>query len=709
MTDTEVDDLEGGGKGDPASVRLQFDASILARLGEELIPDSDQGLLELVRNAYDAGAKRCTIELLNAERAGGTIVIEDNGVGMTTQDLTHGFLVLGRSRKTQRQHGRLMVGEKGLGRLAALRLGRRVTVETRPRGLGVKHTLELDWDRFSSAKVVEDVELVIATTGLGRSESSHGTTITIHDLREPMPAPKQESLARSLLLLSDPFGSDLGFEASLKSQAFQDLSKMIRAEYLGAAEYRLTARVNDHGQASAELRHHTGRLLASATHAELRRDLRSSVPEMLPYACPPAEFEMYVFLLGGKSESSNVRLRQLGVRKVSTWVKAVGGIHLYHRGLRVRPFGDPGYDWLGLNVRRVQSPEDRPGTNTTVGRVLVNDEDDLLVPKTDRVGFVENEAFQELHDFAYDATEFMARWRIAQSRRQRESRRERERTEVDDASERLAQAVGKLPPAQRAPVAEAVRTLTVATRKRDEGRVADIQLYRTMSTLGAATSVFAHETDKPTERLLSLLKVLRRRVKRAVGDESSLLEPLDELDRVAAGLRALTQMPLRLLKANRRRIASTGVGASAQEVLETFDYFLRSNTVSVETTFAENDRVLAAPAALEVIVANLLVNAVAALTNDSRSSQQRTVSVATTLDNGMVTLEFSDNGPGFQGITVERVWELGETRREGGSGLGLTIVRDTVKDLGGTATAVSPGVMGGATFIIQIPAARSAR
>lgn len=686
-------------------VRLQFDASILARLGEELIPDPDQGLLELVRNAYDAGASRCTIELMSAESVGGTIVIVDDGVGMTRQDIADGFLVLGRSRKVQRQHGRLMVGEKGLGRLAALRLGRRVTVETWPRGEAVRHVLELDWDKFSAAAVVEEVELDIVTTPTEGAGARAGTTITIRDLREALPKAKQESLARSLLLLSDPFGSDLGFEANLKSEEFEDLSRMLRAEYLGAAEYQLTASVDQNGIAKAELRDHRGNTLASANHT----DLRAGTASKIPYACPPAEFEMYVFLLGGKSESANLKLRQLGVRRVSNWLKAVGGVHLYHRGLRVRPFGDPGYDWLRLNVRRVQSPEDRPSTNTAVGRVLVNDEGDFLVPKTDRVGFVENEAFQELREFAYDATEFMARWRIDRSRQQREARRDKERTDVDDASDQLTRAVSSLPPAQRAPVAEAVRTYTAAARKRDEGRMADIQLYRTMSTLGAATSVFAHETDKPTERLLSLLTILRRRATKKLGDDPQIVGPLDELDRVASGLRALTQMPLRLLKANRRRVAATSVGASAHEVLTTFDYFLRSNTINVETEFAESDRVQAAPAALEVIVANMVVNAVAALTSDPSPSVERTLSLTTTRSDNAVTLEVSDNGPGLVGISPEAVWRLGETRREGGSGLGLTIVKDTVNDLGGEVQALSSGRLGGATFIVELPAAGTSR
>ncbi|GAG05310.1 unnamed protein product, partial [marine sediment metagenome] len=41
--------------------------------------------------------------------------------------------------------------------------------------------------------------------------------------------------------------------------------------------------------------------------------------------------------------------------------------------------------------------------------------------------------------------------------------------------------------------------------------------------------------------------------------------------------------------------------------------------------------------------------------------------------------------------------------RPNGTGLGLTIVRDTVTDLGGTVDALEKGELGGAEFIIELP------
>jgi signal transduction histidine kinase len=638
------------------------------------------------------------IELIGADQVGGTVVVRDDGDGMTREDITNGFLVLGRSRKSRRNRGRLTVGEKGLGRLAALRLGDTVTVRTRPRGQRVEHRLTLDWSKFDKTSVVEDVPLDIVTSP---TKGGQGTEVYIDGLRRPVTDSQQKSLARSLLLLGDPFGGKGEFEAVLQTEGFVDLADLVRSAYLAAADFKLIADLDAHGQASAVLLGVGGEVLATASHDELVRDGGL-------YRCPPASFELYVFRLGGGSAGSvNLRLRQVGVRKVSDWLKVVGGIHLYHRGLRVRPFGDPGYDWLQLDVRRASSPEDRPSTNTVVGRVSVDDEQDALLPKTDRLGFVENEAFAELHRFAVDATEFMAKWRTEQSRQRRMAEKKKSETKVDTARADLTSAVNSLPAPVRAEVQQAVRRFEQATERRDEARLRDIQLYRTLSTIGAATAVFAHETDKPTVLLKSLLKAARRRAERELGEgfESRLGEPFDQLDRVADGLRALTQMPLRLLRAERRRVRATSIGATMDDTLETFKYFLDRAGVKVDRDFALGDEVRAPAAALEVIAANMIINAITAFLSDRRPGATRTLRLGTSHDDSHVTLEISDDGPGLQGISVDDVWKLGETRREGGSGLGLAIVRDTVTDLGGSAEVFSPGALGGATFVVRLPKA----
>lgn len=191
-----------------AQPHLRFATDILRRLGEELIPHPDQGIVELVRNAYDADATTCTIELINADQENGTLRITDNGVGMTRNAILDGWLVLGRSGKATHKLtklGRIPVGEKGLGRLAALRMGTKAELTTRPKSQRKReYRVIFDWDRFEHARVVEDVPVPVTLQRRPKKAKS-GTTIEITNLRSRFRRAEVTRLARALLLLSDPF------------------------------------------------------------------------------------------------------------------------------------------------------------------------------------------------------------------------------------------------------------------------------------------------------------------------------------------------------------------------------------------------------------------------------------------------------------------------------------------------------------------------
>ena len=121
------------------TAHLRFSPDILKRLGEELNPFLDKGILELAKNAYDADAIHCTITLEHIEHPGGQVTVTDDGKGMSVDNVLSGWLVLGhsgKSTKKQTKLGRVPSGSKGLGRLAALRLGKQAQMTTQPKGEG---------------------------------------------------------------------------------------------------------------------------------------------------------------------------------------------------------------------------------------------------------------------------------------------------------------------------------------------------------------------------------------------------------------------------------------------------------------------------------------------------------------------------------------------------------------------------------------------
>jgi hypothetical protein len=104
-------------------------------LGRQQIAGTQNAINELFKNAHDAYGKHVRIDFFEDE---GTLVIRDDGVGMTREDFEEKWLVLGTESKAAENRGlqfrpkgaklRQITGEKGIGRLAIALLGRQVLV-----------------------------------------------------------------------------------------------------------------------------------------------------------------------------------------------------------------------------------------------------------------------------------------------------------------------------------------------------------------------------------------------------------------------------------------------------------------------------------------------------------------------------------------------------------------------------------------------------
>ncbi len=677
--------------------RFGFAPQILRRLGEELVPHPDQGIVELVRNAYDADAKTCTIDLAEVRSGGGTIVVEDDGDGLTRDSIVDGWLVLGRSQKTRdvRTRGdRVPAGDKGLGRLAGLRLGRTAVLRTRPASEpGVEYEVSIDWDEFDVARVVEDVPIEVKKAKTSRCP---GSTIELRDLREEFGRSHVNRLARALVLLKDPFEHDEGFRPVLLAPGFEDLERRVAESYFEDVEYRIVAELDRNGSAQARVLDPAGDVRFAAEHAEFaaRRDRET-------YTSPEARFEIWVFNLSG----ANFAARSSTLSEVRDWLKVVGGVHIYQHHLRVPPYGDIGYDWLAMNLRRARSPENRPSTNNSVGRVVLESDDELLVQKTDRTGFIESNAFGELRSFCQDALDWSAAEleRVAEKRRQTEREKaKRDRKGADTDADTVRSTLEESDPAARAAFARYEKAL----ERQLESMKEDVLLYRTLGTVGTTSSAFAHESIKPASRIEQAVKLARKSGQMHFGEAFSAAvgRQLNAIEKAASALGKWAQMPLRLLQRDKRRSRRVDIREAVEDVVELLEPFLADAKIEVERSLPEAEvPVFAPPAAIESIVANLLVNALRAVVESGRRPRQIRVSLSVDDQPHFATLAVADSGNGIRGIGRDDVWLPGRTSHREGTGLGLTIVRDSASDMGGSAALSETSDLGGAEFLVTLP------
>lgn len=179
---------------------LKFDAhpSVVFRLGEELISDGIQALLELVKNSYDADAGFAKVTIHTTEpnpvedtdfpTAKGVVVIEDDGVGMDLKTIENGWLLISNLAKREMKEkgetskrGRTPLGDKGLGRLGAQRLGRNLEIFTQTENAKEALHISFSWDDFLKAGKLSDVEVKHTRLSLRKKK---GTRIVISNLKE---------------------------------------------------------------------------------------------------------------------------------------------------------------------------------------------------------------------------------------------------------------------------------------------------------------------------------------------------------------------------------------------------------------------------------------------------------------------------------------------------------------------------------------------
>jgi len=681
-------------------VPLRFSPSILRRLGEELNPSPDQSILELVKNSYDADAVDCTIELIKTDRPGGTIKISDNGDGMDAEAIKNGWLVLGQSLKPPgglTKLKRIRAGSKGLGRLAALRMGSSATLVSRPKKEPKRQfRLNINWSDYDKVKLVEDITLTIEEEP--SPEKSHpGTEITLENLRSNITRGDVKRLARSLLLLADPFGeTPESFRPVLKAPEFADLEALVKNRYFKDAEYHLTARVDKTGKAHAAVTDWRGEELFSAGHKDL---ITEGAEE--PYKCPPVEFDLWAFILTKTTFSS----RPSSMEEVKNWLKTFGGIYLYQNGLRVNPYGNPGNDWLEMNMLRVRNPEERPATYNSIGRVSVFDTDELLVQKTDRSGFIESDAFLELKRFATDALEWMAKRRLAIAEKRRVKERTEAAKEAASSKEAVQDAINKLPKAARENVKSSFEKYDRVRHREVSILRKEVQLYRTLGTAGITAATFAHESSGNPIKVISLAaSTVARLGRKLLGEKyiSTIGEPVELIRKSTDALKVLGNVTLSLTDHEKRRAGRVNIHRVIKSLLKTFTPFLIEREVNIIAELAPCEPFLrGSEAALESIITNFLNNSIFWFAG--MQILERKVIIRTQVKENILTLRVLDNGPGIVGISKKNIWLPGETTRPNGTGLGLTIVRDAVADLGGTVDAIEHGELGGAEFIIELP------
>jgi uncharacterized protein (TIGR02391 family) len=185
----------------PASdLLLKFDSHTIEHLGSNMYSRLPNAVAELVANAYDADATTITVQVIGSGEDQ-RIVVEDNGHGMSRDDVRDKYLRIGRNRRgrepiAKSESGRRTVsGKKGLGKLALFGIGHKIELATKRAGSAERLVVTMIWQDL----IETEGDYQPTSTSLPASAQEHGTSVTVSKLTRSSdisPADLAESLSR---------------------------------------------------------------------------------------------------------------------------------------------------------------------------------------------------------------------------------------------------------------------------------------------------------------------------------------------------------------------------------------------------------------------------------------------------------------------------------------------------------------------------------
>lgn len=454
------------------------DTHLFRELGELLVGRDSTALIELVKNAYDADATSCTVTATRLDSdEHGSITVTDDGTGMTEAQFRAGFLRIATRSKTEQRvsarFGRRYTGSKGIGRLAAHKLARKIKIESTaadPKTLKLLEKIRatIDWDEIERCATLDELHqnpkaIKIEQLQFG-PEDEHGTTLTLAPLRKfwtvkerqrfvddataaaaPPILTKRLTITEEKVLFATPRVASVASKTASAKKATR--AKKWKLDLLGDLDIGddIWSPIADATDWVLELRVRGGKVAYSvaptkrfaSTHQQARPFVFPSVKP--DYVVP--DFDCRVF-----------------IRTSNRWRSRKNtGVRIFQEGFRVPPYGEEGDDWLKLDEKysmrsrkaneeidplmpAPSSKDDRLMSFTNrhcVGAVFLTREDaPQLKSLISREGFVPDRHFDGIQQTVINGLSIVSRAYAQASEEQREERRNKRST--DDPSGAIA-------------------------------------------------------------------------------------------------------------------------------------------------------------------------------------------------------------------------------------------------------------------------------
>ena len=705
-------------------LKWRFDVSTFQLIGRELITDRVTALFELVKNSYDANARKVTVTFENVQPSkenpevpvpGSRITIKDDGYGMTLSDVRDKWMVIGTSSKRKERispspFNRRCVGEKGIGRFAVDKLGSKVNIITKKAGEPQWLKVEIDWNLYSKLMESDGINLF---TDIENSYTyipaddiqESGTALVITDIREPWEKGDIEHFINESARITSPFVR--------LNPSFRVLT--IAGEY-GIEDYGVS-NTSDLSLAtlSYEISYNEGKQ-ESLQYNELTHTIdKVLIPLKI---CGGVNFKIYYFEPNDRDK----------YRKKYKY-DPIDGVKIYRDGMLTTPFvetekeSDNKRDILGIDKRVWANIFDKISSRQFIGILdITKDDNPKIIDATNRQDFLDNDEYKELKSFIIlqlEALEGYRKWT-------REQLKDKSHHEIAEAQNQVSQFVTTIAEiAQTYPqLNESLKPLEVAAKSVDKAFNKAIKLqkeserefqrkenaYLGIISLRAFSIDIAHSVRTAISKIKSDARFFMEHYPNPLL-EDKFLQYAREMHEVMTTLSRIVDYELSFSQSN-VEFEKLHLAKFIREEFARWQEKLKAHHVKIDLGNLDEGVILNTNRQFIVeILDNLIDNSIKAMAN----SDEKIIKVSLSeeieksrdkIERDDVKIVFSDTGCGIP--LEKREWVFGlyntTTETQGGAGVGLYIVRARVNSLKGKVSIVDSEYGNiGTTFEISIP------
>lgn len=737
------------------TLKIKPYARLLTMLGEQLIKNERIALIELIKNAYDADSKWVKVIFQNfnvnfAATQNSSIIIEDAGHGMTEEIIRKHWLNPATPEKKIRKEyrdltesGRIIQGEKGIGRFAILKLGRKIKVYTRAIDDNYEQVVDYDFSMYDDdflekngqrddffldslevyynkqkpEKICEG-KFILNSKEINRPP--YGTRIEISDLKGSWSEKKIKDIHSDISKLSSIFVQNISKDTIVDENSFEvylfkdEILKNFNDDYQeklhNLLHYKSVIKIEE---GIFDVNKNEFRFKENGIEKTLnifdpkitginvfrkRFNDAAQILQERSIECGSFKFGFYIF------DFSTYAAPKYSLDRQDKEILKEHRIYLYRDQVRVYPYGEPDDDWLRIDVYRgTISAGAFLSNDQVVGYINISNKDNpKLKDKTNREGLIEEGNATE--DFIVLIQTFLAWVRqkpFAQYKQLNETKtnqRAFREEKVSKSFEELKETVSDNSKAK-----DIVAKVEKEYKAERQYLVQRAETTEELAGVGLSVETASHDIMAIMGRVFTNLDgIIQELMGSGKYEKQRLLKDLQSI-RGGIGFIETQLKDIQLIfKSSKQRRKPIRVKEVFTKVEKIYKRLTDKEKMRINVNIIGSPLIAkTTDAVLLQLFLNLMDNSVYWLKQTSQ--KEKIITITFNGENG--TMIFSDNGPGISEDDIPFIFDPFYTGKgEEGRGLGLYIARQLLERQDYTiryAEIKSEKILSGANFVIS--------